>query len=253
MQESTSDNLNNKKRWYKTWWGILILLGFSPFFISFWIWKREKWSKNLRLSLIAGLWVFGLIFGAIYSISEESYQKGYKAGIDQTSQFNSPIPRSTLVPTITLFPTVEPTAIPTVEATQIPTTEPTIVPSVPFDNSRGNNWVAAKYAVDMMNTANRAVPGSITDSFIELYPEEVKTDEKSYKEKVVSAFLTVEISNSLWNSLNESSKKDIVTTLVVSLGNIFRGGPHVKVTNGIRIVAEGEYNLFRTEPKITLK
>lgn len=115
--------------------------------------------------------------------------------------------------------------------------------------------MAAKYAQDIMNTANKAVPNTLLDSYMELSPEDTKgKTEEEYKKDVISAFLTIRINNSYWASFDDDSKKDVVASFVVAVGNIFPNGyPHIYVNNGIRTVAEGEYNWLKTEPKITLK
>jgi hypothetical protein len=115
--------------------------------------------------------------------------------------------------------------------------------------------VAQKYAIDIMNTANSGLSGFITNSRLELYPEETSgLSEEAYKNKVTSAYLTVTVNSVQWNGMDDGSKEDITASFVTSVGNIFSHGyPHITVNNNVRTVATGEYNLTKTEPKVTLK
>lgn len=229
----------SKKQWYGTWWGILIILAFWPVFLSYWIWRRE-WRVWVKTGCIAFLWVFilGVYFTSnFWQVQKEAFKEGYKEGRRME------------------VPTPAPTQEPTVSPKSTPSPTITAEPVESFDTQRGNNPVAAKYAQEFIDLANKAASGTVVDIFLELSPEDMAgKDEESYKKDVTSAFLTVEVDNLFWNSLNDSSRKDLVAAWVVSLGNIFTGGyPHVYVNNGIRAVAEGEYNFWRSEPNITLK
>ncbi|MBU2567677.1 MAG: hypothetical protein KJ967_02730 [Elusimicrobia bacterium] len=206
------------------------------------------WSDRKKLLILIVLLLFAFAYG---SLSTEL--KIYKARKEN--------PTKTKVDTVVVKTSPQPTLKPTPMASVLP--KPTFTPiasSIPtsqitFNNNVGNNYVAAKYAQDIMNTANKAVPNFILDSYLELSPEDIKDqDEETYKKKVSSAFLTVSVNNLFWNQMNDNSKKDVVGSFVVSVGNIFPGGyPHITVSNGIRTVATGEYNWLKTEPKVTLK
>ena len=61
-------------------------------------------------------------------------------------------------------------------------------------------------------------------------------------------------STTFWNSINDSTRKDLVASWVVSVGNVFsRATPHITISNNVRTVAEGTYSFMSNEPKITLK
>ena len=47
--------MENKKKWYKTWWCIILLVLFWPFSISYWIWK-QKWQLRTRVIILVVLW-----------------------------------------------------------------------------------------------------------------------------------------------------------------------------------------------------
>lgn len=55
-------SIKTKKKWYKTWWGVILLILFWPFSISYWIWK-QKWHLRTRLIVLGLLWVAIFIIG----------------------------------------------------------------------------------------------------------------------------------------------------------------------------------------------
>lgn len=63
----------NKKKWYKTWWGILFIILLFPLFLMFlasrWIW-RQNWKTEYRVGAIAALWGVVLLLGAISEATE---------------------------------------------------------------------------------------------------------------------------------------------------------------------------------------
>ncbi|MFH0943196.1 MAG: hypothetical protein V1810_03420 [Candidatus Beckwithbacteria bacterium] len=229
------------------------------------------WSDRKKIFVILGLLGFAFFYGSFFAkarINNSQNEESVKARLDDIKvvKFSpnptlepSPTPNFSPEPTLEPSPTPslspKPTPAPTLKPTSVPIASPTPTSSVQFDKNMGNNYVAAKYAQDIMNTTNKAVPNFILDSYLELSPENMNSqEEETYKKKVSSAFLTVSVNNLFWNQMNDNSKKDVVGSFVVSVGNIFPGGyPHITVSNGIRTVATGEYNWLKTEPKVTLK
>lgn len=59
---------DTKKKWYKTWWGILAIIFLFPIFLLIFasklIWK-QKWDKKVRIGLVAALWGGVIIFGML--------------------------------------------------------------------------------------------------------------------------------------------------------------------------------------------
>ena len=236
-------NEAKKEQWYKTWWGIIILILLWPFSLSYYIWTKKTWSRNLRIGLIALI-----IIVVLYGFWVNSFEK------TETAKNTEPLPQTQVVNTATATPEAEKTAISSPTNGPMGSSEPSPLPDPEYDKSKGNNWVAAKQAEEMMGIVNKASPGAFTDILLELSPEKVDKDEDGYKASVNSAFLSVEVNSAFWRSLDDDSKKDVVASLVIATGNIFKGAyPHIYVNNGTRRVAEGEYNFFKTEPKITLK
>lgn len=145
------------------------------------------------------------------------------------------------------------------QVTQAPS--PTLQPAIsqkptetPYDETKGNNYVAAKYADQFQQVADSAVEGYVEHVYLELSPENVGgKSENDYKKSISSAFLTVQVSNLLWNSTGTDEKKDLVAAWTNSARNTFSGYPHIKIVNGTRTVAEGEWSAWSNEAKITLK
>ena len=64
-----------EKQWYKTWWGILIILCFFPLFIwgflTKFIWN-QKWSSKTRIISICLLWGIPIVFGQVFGNASQS-------------------------------------------------------------------------------------------------------------------------------------------------------------------------------------
>ena len=133
------------------------------------------------------------------------------------------------------------------------TTSTSSAQSEPFDDNLGNNPVAAKYAQQFFDVTSTAAPGYVLSMTLELTPEDMEgKSEEEYKNDITSAFLTVIVDISLWNSTTEIAQKDLVASLLNALRNTFSGFPHVYISNSVRTVAEGELSITG-EPKIELK
>ena len=65
-----------KKKWYKTWWGIVAIIFLFPIFLmvfaSRYIWK-QKWDKKYRVVVIIVLWGFVFGWGVILNAKESRY------------------------------------------------------------------------------------------------------------------------------------------------------------------------------------
>lgn len=217
-----------KKPFYKKWWSWILIFFFLPFFASYWVWK-QKWNLKIKLGVLIPLWIIILIAGLANSNKNTTVQT--QTSIDTASNVQQPL------------------ANPTQVITSVPT-----VPSQPFDSNRGNNYISAKYGQEFYDLANKAAPGYIEDIRLDLVPEDPQgKSEQEYNKSISSAFLTVVVDSSYWSSTNDTARKDFVAALTNAVKNNFSGFPHVKVNNGTRTVAEGEWSVFGGEPKITLK
>lgn len=97
------DNFKADRVWFKKWWGILILILFWPFSLTYYLWKR-KWNKAAKIGLIVVLWIFVIsVFSASSnSQSQKAFQEGYDSGKDSTTQTTaSPEPVEVKAETLT--------------------------------------------------------------------------------------------------------------------------------------------------------
>ncbi len=199
-------------------------------------WQRAWWSK---LVIIVSALFFLLIVIGIFT---PSGQKSFKEGAEEGKKLDSEVSSS---------PQLSPSEVPTPK----PSSQPSPIPKpVSFDLDLGNNQVAANFAKDFFGIANKAAPGYITSVRVDLTPEDLGgKSEDDYKKNLISVYLTVEVDSHLWNTTGEAGQKDLAASFLTSISNTFGGIPHVKITNGVRTVAEAEYPLFGGDPKIILK
>ena len=120
-------SITSDKNWYKTWWGILLILGLWPFFLSCWIWKRN-WNLWVRVSVVALLWVLILAINRssirdkvplLTSISTSTPSPLVQVSLTPTPIQGTPPSthkKPTLASTPTPKPSLEPTAIPAPES-----------------------------------------------------------------------------------------------------------------------------------------
>ncbi|HRN70002.1 MAG TPA: hypothetical protein PLS49_02345 [Candidatus Woesebacteria bacterium] len=221
--------------WFKTWWGILLLLGFLPFTLTYLIWNKKDWSIVQKRNYTIGLWgmilIGGFIHGIFFRINESKFEQQVSDVQNITTQ---------ITPTTLLSNTPQPTKI--------------VDPTPVYDESLGNNYVAAKYAEDLFTLLDGAAPGYIDGIFVETSPESTvgKSDEE-FIQSVRSVFVKISVDRYFWETTTESSKKDLMTAwLTHAKGKFPKGLPHIYVDNGIRRVSEAEYS-FMGEPKIELE
>ncbi len=197
---------------------------------------------QIGLIILVAFIIFGTLGTIISPQGQKSFKSVYKAGKNIVSS-STPTPSPTLIPTLTLTSTL----------THTPTPIPKPKKSS-YDSTRGNNYVAAKYAQQFQDIADRISGGAVVDTYLELFPEDMQgKSEDTYKKDLISENLTVLVTNDFCNSLDHNSRKDLVATYVNSLRNIFSGIPHVYFKNSVRTVAEGGWSMWSGEANVTLK
>jgi len=94
MEESKKEN----KKWYKTWWGILILICLLPITLSYIVWKRN-WDIKLKVVIIGIIWVIylALVFSSNYQ-KKTAFNEGYKAGLEEAKKSQSESPKVIISP-----------------------------------------------------------------------------------------------------------------------------------------------------------
>lgn len=163
-----------KRKWYKTWWGILIIILLFPVFIMVFltrlIWK-QKWKMPIRIAAIAFLWGVVYIAGAIPNNKTQSVVAN-----DELSDISEPTPSQSLEEE--LEETKKKVYVHLTETEKMltsPTTKPTL-------SNRELNFIVAsqivkrvngkyRYFFDIRNKDTEPFKGSVT---ISLYTDDLK-------------------------------------------------------------------------------
>ena len=131
-----------------------------------------------------------------------------------------------------------------------------------FDPKRGNNYEAASTAQGFINLLKTEMPNLEVDMYLRLTAPD--KDEKAYKNggdltryrnSVYAAELFIVMDGQIWDASTDSDKKDLVAGFVNALHTLYSNSTtiSVKVNNGIRTVAEGNWNLWHGEAEVKLK
>ncbi len=84
------DTLEEKKPWFKTGWGLVLLICFFPFTLTYWLWKQEKWGKR-RLIVIATMWIFFFVMAATNGFNPNNTQPASEQTKETTSTSTIPL------------------------------------------------------------------------------------------------------------------------------------------------------------------
>jgi 4-amino-4-deoxy-L-arabinose transferase-like glycosyltransferase len=51
-QQSTGETQNSqKKKWYKSGWGLVVAILLWPYFLLWYMWAKTNWSKGIKISI----------------------------------------------------------------------------------------------------------------------------------------------------------------------------------------------------------
>lgn len=128
-----------------------------------------------------------------------------------------------------------------------------------FDEKRGNSAFAAQQALEIIKVVKNSGVGA--DVYIQAdVPADIQNDylmggkETTYREKATIAKMTLVINNTAWALASDTSKRDLVASLVNRLKQMYPNAvPRVEVGNGIRTVAEGSWSIWSEEAKVELR
>lgn len=127
-----------------------------------------------------------------------------------------------------------------------------------FDTDHGSDAFASEQALSTIKTAKDSglemdvfikaeVPSDVMDSYLK------GGNESDIRSKTKSATLNAVVNNAMWAYTPDSTKKDLVTSLMTRLRQIYPNAvPRVYVSNGIRTVAEGSFSVWSGD-KVELK
>ncbi|QQR77129.1 MAG: hypothetical protein IPJ67_03155 [Candidatus Moraniibacteriota bacterium] len=84
QQQPTGEAQNDKKSFYKTWWGIILIIAFVPIFALWYVWTKTQWGRAAKWVATVAIVLFSV--GVIGSNTSNNSQT-----INQ-SQNNTPAP-----------------------------------------------------------------------------------------------------------------------------------------------------------------
>lgn len=87
---SEENTVKTDAKWYKTWWGILLLLIFCPFSLSYWILKKT-WNKNVKITILSLIWIFVGFWIIVLNRGTHSEKKEEQAVISDIKPSATPI------------------------------------------------------------------------------------------------------------------------------------------------------------------
>lgn len=90
--------MENKKIWYKTWWGILAILALWPFLLIWWVWAKSGWNKNLKIAISLSFVILLVSVGLFTSLPNQSIETQAPVAnkeqvLQKISSSPTPIPR----------------------------------------------------------------------------------------------------------------------------------------------------------------
>lgn len=228
-----------KKPWYKTIWGMLVLLAVWPISLSYWIYKNNKLLKPVKIVSISLIWL--LVF--IVTIVQGSTTKG---NLNSASEVKIAQGQKTESSKSTALP-----------ATSAPTPSPVVVPT-PFDKKLGNNDLAASLAQQTLDVGNKVKPGVILAVNVSLGPDELPGQTRQeYIQTIRAAILSIEFDSSFWNSIDQDNQKYLLTTFVKDTFS-FLPPQYVGInatintpTSQMQLVATGKYDIRTDKADIT--
>jgi len=236
--------------WYKTWWGVLIVIFLIlPFFLIWQVWAKTNWSKGAKIGTTIAIALFYILFWS-------------GAGSDTDSKKTKTADSKTQ---ITQTATPEPTPMSEEEKKKREEAEQARQKAADerknFDDKKGNNAEAASTAEGMLTIMKDIGGVEGVDMYVRLdAPTSAEEDYKNggdlgeYRKKVTSSNLMVVISSLTWTYTPESTQKDLVAGWVNALKTIYSESfPHVTVNNGTRTVAEGSWSVWNGEASVKLK
>lgn len=81
---------NSKKSiWYKTWWGVLLVLCIWPFFLTWYVWKKTNWSQKNKWIATGVIALVFIIFASSGDSSSTEKKDTAKKTENATSQETS--------------------------------------------------------------------------------------------------------------------------------------------------------------------
>lgn len=171
--------MENKKKWYKTWWGILAIIFLFPIFLMAFltrlIWK-QNWKVQTRVIAIALLWGVVLVGGSLHKDTNQAAvvdtecigPDGKRIGLnpEECEKFNNAWKNKPQETVTTSNNTTQPTTAPTNDPK--PTEKHNIVVTSQIVKKVDGKY---RYFFDIRNKDTRPFEGSV---IISLFTSELK-------------------------------------------------------------------------------
>lgn len=206
---------NKSKKWYKTWWGLIILFLFWPFSLSYYIWTR-KIEKNKKIGLLALVWIvfgFGMIVNSQKVPPTTSTQtSSSKVETSNIEQSNTPEPDIPTIPE----PTNAPTKV-TKTPTPIQTKQPEIKTSPPTSSETVSQKNALKKAKSYLDYTGFSHGGLVA---------QLEFEQFSYADAVYGA----DNSGANWNEQAAKKAKSYMDYSAFSRGSLIEQLKYDKFT-----------------------
>src|SRR3989338_1675725 len=107
VEETNKINQFQKvKNWKKTWWGITILIGLSPFIALYWIWTKSNWDNSFKIIASIPLLILiipAVIISGLFSYKINNPNKSFTSSntISNITRTPSFTPEATSMPSLT--------------------------------------------------------------------------------------------------------------------------------------------------------
>jgi len=123
------EGMPQKKAWYKTWWGVLLIIAFWPIAATWAIWKKTTWPKVQKVVATVVVVVFAIMGMAIGSSDEGQNTPPQNVTTTEQALMQEEATTTTAPPTTTteVPATTTTTEPPTTTTTKAPVTTTTII------------------------------------------------------------------------------------------------------------------------------
>lgn len=89
-----------KKVWYKQWWGVILAICIWPFFLTWYVWAKTDWNKRNKWIATGAIIIVFFILAGSSSNSDKSSTNEKKEQPTQSAQQTTETPKTNPTPTI---------------------------------------------------------------------------------------------------------------------------------------------------------
>src|SRR3989338_7512649 len=92
------------KPWHKRWWGFLLIIGFWPITLIWWVWKKSNWEREIKIASTIVLVILIFIVGVRYGQNVEKTKRLTTEALNQRQVDSSISLTVTLAPKMKRVP-----------------------------------------------------------------------------------------------------------------------------------------------------